>query len=146
MREFPEQSFRRKETRLRPSRYLKNKVAQDHRGVKSRTRPTLHFKVFDRAAVTIAEVELRHPIRKGQCNLDCFRVKGQSEPAIWNAVFAARSGWPFWRCDAVRANIFTRALTLRPDGIFPESTSFCPMGLSRVINKASGRTHHCAIA
>jgi IS6 family transposase len=46
----------------------------------------LGFKVFDRAAVTIAGVELLHRIRKGQFNLGRLRVRGQPAPAIWNAV------------------------------------------------------------
>lgn len=66
VRELPEQSLRWKDTRLGASRYLNNMVEQDHRGVKSRIRPMLGFKVFDRAAVTIAGVELLHRIRKGQ--------------------------------------------------------------------------------
>ena len=45
---------------------------QDHRGVKSRIKPTLGFKVFDLAAVAIAGVEL-HRIRKGLYNLGRLR-------------------------------------------------------------------------
>jgi len=87
VRELPEQSSRWK--RLRSSRYLNNMVEQDHRGVKSRFKPMLGFKVFDRAAVTIAGVELLHRIRKGQFNLRRLRLKGQGAPAIWIAVLSA---------------------------------------------------------
>jgi transposase-like protein len=89
VRELPAQSPRWKDTRLRSSRYLNNMMEQDHRGVKSRIKPILGFKVFDRAAVTIAGVELLHRIRKGQFNLRRLRLKGQAAPAIWNAVLSA---------------------------------------------------------
>ena len=89
MRELPAQSPRWKDTRLRSSRYLNNMVEQDHRGVKSRIKPMLGFKVFDCAAVTIAGVELLHRIRKGQFNLGRLRTAGQAAPAIWNAVLSA---------------------------------------------------------
>ena len=67
---------------------VNNIVEQDHRGVKSRIKPMLGFKVFDRAAVTIAGVELLHRIRKGQFNLRRLCVAGQAAPAIWNAVLS----------------------------------------------------------
>ena len=89
VRELPAQSPRWKDTRLRSSRYLNNMVEQDHRGVKSRIKPMLGFKVFDHATVTIAGVELLHRIRKGQFNLRRLRLEGQAAPAIWNAVLSA---------------------------------------------------------
>jgi IS6 family transposase len=89
VRELPEHNPRWKDTRLRSLRYLNNLVEQDHRGVKSRIKPMLGFKVFARAAVTIAGVELLHRIRKGQFNLGRLRLKGQAAPAIWNAVLSA---------------------------------------------------------
>ena len=64
-------------------------IEQDHRGVKSRINPVLGFKVIDRAAVTIAGVELLHRIRKGQFNLARLRLRGQAAPAIWNALLSA---------------------------------------------------------
>jgi len=88
VRELPEQSPRWKETRLRSSKYLNNMIEQDHRGLKSRITPMLGFKVFERAAVTIAGVELLHRIRKAQFNLGRLRLKGQAAPAIWNAVLS----------------------------------------------------------
>jgi hypothetical protein len=87
VRELLEQSPRWKDTRVRSSKYINDMIEQDHRGVKSR-KPMLGFKVFDRAAVTIAGVELLHRIRKGQFNLGRLRLKGQAAPAIWNAVLS----------------------------------------------------------
>ena len=84
--ELPAQSPRWKDTRLRSSRYLNKMAEQDHRGVKSRKKPMLGFKVFDLAAGTIAGVELLHRIRKGQFNLGRLRIAGQAAPAIWTAV------------------------------------------------------------
>jgi transposase-like protein len=75
-------------TKLRSSKYLNNLIEQDHRGVKSRTRPMLGFKNFQSAAITIAGVELLHRIHKGQFALDRLRIRGQAAPAIWNAVLA----------------------------------------------------------
>ena len=89
VRELPAQSARWKDTRLRSSKYLNNMIEQDHRGAKSRINPMLGFKVFDRAAVTIAGVELLHRIRKGQFNLRRLRLQDQVAPAIWNAVLSA---------------------------------------------------------
>jgi len=89
VRELHAQSIRWKDTRLRSSKYLNNMIERDHRGVKSRINPMLGFKVFDRAAVTIAGVELLRRIRKGQFNLGRLRLEGQAAPAIWNAVLSA---------------------------------------------------------
>lgn len=49
----------------------------------------LGSKIFDRAAVTIAGVELLHRIRKDQFNLGSLRVRGKPAPAVWNAVLSA---------------------------------------------------------
>jgi transposase-like protein len=76
-------------TKLRSSKYLNNLIEQDHRGIKSRTRPMLGFKNFASAATTIAGIELLRRIHKGQFALSCFRIKSQAVPALWNAVLAA---------------------------------------------------------
>jgi transposase-like protein len=89
VRELPAQNPRWKDTRLRSSKYLNNRIEQDHREVKSRIKPMLGFKVCDRAAVTIAGIELLHRIRKGQFNLGRLRVKGQAAPVICNTVLSA---------------------------------------------------------
>ncbi len=56
-------------TKLRSSKYLNNLIEQDHRGVKSRTRPMLGFKNFESAAITIAGVELLLRIHKKSIRL-----------------------------------------------------------------------------
>jgi transposase-like protein len=89
VRESPNEDEAWKRTKLRSSKYLNNLIEQDHRGIKSRTRPMLGFKNFDYAAITIAGVELLHRIRKGQFALHRLRLKDQAAPAIWNAVLTA---------------------------------------------------------
>jgi hypothetical protein len=46
-------------------------------------------KIFKRAAVTIAGIELLHRIRKGQFDLGCLGVQDQAAPTIWTAVLSA---------------------------------------------------------
>jgi transposase-like protein len=75
--------------KLRSSKYLNNLIEQDHRGIKSRTRPMLGFKNFASAANTIAGIELLRRMHKGQFALGRLRLKDQVAPAIWNAVLAA---------------------------------------------------------
>jgi transposase-like protein len=69
VREMPDEDAIWKDTKLRSSKYLNNMIEQDHRGVKSRIAPMLDFKIFKRAAVTIAGLELLYRIRKGQFDL-----------------------------------------------------------------------------
>ena len=52
------------DTKLRSSKYLNNRIEQDHRGVKARIGPMLGFKRFKNAAITIAGIELLRRIRK----------------------------------------------------------------------------------
>jgi len=47
-------------------KYLNNMVEQDHRTIKKRVRPTLGFKSFPSASVTLEGVEVANMIRKGQ--------------------------------------------------------------------------------
>ena len=77
------------DTKIRSSRYLNNRIEQDHRGVKLRIGPMLGFKWFRTAAIVIAGVELLRRIREGQFNLGRLRLKDRSTPAVWNAVLAA---------------------------------------------------------
>jgi transposase-like protein len=56
VREMQNADMLPKSTKLRSSKYLNNLVEQDHRGIKSRTRPMLGFKNFNSAAITLARV------------------------------------------------------------------------------------------
>ena len=51
---------------LRQSKYLNNRVEQDHRAVKRITRPMLGLKAFRCAARIIAGIETMHMVKKGQ--------------------------------------------------------------------------------
>lgn len=89
VREMSAENKALKDTKLRSSKYLNNLIEQDHRGIKSRIRSMLGFKNFDRAAITIAGIELLHRIRKNQFALRGLRLEDTAAPAIWNAVLAA---------------------------------------------------------
>jgi transposase-like protein len=51
---------------IRQSKYLNNRIEQDHRSVKRIARPMLGFKSFRSARVTLQGIELMHMIKKGQ--------------------------------------------------------------------------------
>src|SRR5512143_3798953 len=51
---------------IRQSKYLNNRVEQDHRSVKRIVRPMLGFNSFHSARVTLQGIELMHMIKKGQ--------------------------------------------------------------------------------
>jgi transposase-like protein len=55
-----------KPIRIRQSRYLNNRIEQDHRAVKRRVRPMLGFKSVKGARAIIGGVEMIHMMRKGQ--------------------------------------------------------------------------------
>lgn len=55
-----------KEIRIRSSKYLNNRIEQDHRRIKRRVRPMLGFKSFSSATVTLAGIEMVHMMRKRQ--------------------------------------------------------------------------------
>ena len=59
---------------LRQSKYLNNRVEQDHRAVKRITRPMLGFKAFRSAARIIAGIETMHMIKKGRWYTDTRRA------------------------------------------------------------------------
>src|SRR5512147_1224756 len=51
---------------IRQSKYLNNRIEQDHRAVKRIVRPMLGFNSFHSARVTLQGIELMHMIKKGQ--------------------------------------------------------------------------------
>ena len=55
-----------KRIRIRQSRYLNNRIEQDHRRIKRRVRPMLGFKSFTSATATLAGIEMIHMMRKRQ--------------------------------------------------------------------------------
>ena len=77
------------DTGVRSSKYLNNRIEQDHRGVKLRVGPMLGFKRFRTAAIVIASIELLRRIYKDQFSLGRLRLKDRTVPAVWKAVLAA---------------------------------------------------------
>jgi transposase-like protein len=60
-----------KPIRIRQSRYLNNRIEQDHRAVKRRVRPMLGFKSVNSARTIIDGIEMIHMMRKGQAKYAC---------------------------------------------------------------------------
>ncbi|WP_027156483.1 IS6 family transposase [Methylobacter luteus] len=59
---------------IRQSKYLSNRIEQDHRAIKRIVRPMLAFKTFASARCTLRGIELMHMIKKGQM----LMIDGQS--------------------------------------------------------------------
>jgi putative transposase len=57
---------RLKPIRIRRSKYLNNRIEQDHRRIKHRTRPMLGFKSPASAAIILEGIEMVHMMRKRQ--------------------------------------------------------------------------------
>jgi transposase-like protein len=55
-----------KPIRIRQSRYLNNRIEQDHRAIKRRIRPMLGFKSLNSARVILGGIEMIHMMRKQQ--------------------------------------------------------------------------------
>jgi len=89
VRELRDDGILPKRLKLRSSKYLNNLIEQDHRGIKSRTRPMLGFKSFASAANVIAAIELLRRIHKRQFALSKLRRKNQTAPVLWMTVLAA---------------------------------------------------------
>lgn len=51
---------------VRQNKYLNNRIEQDHRAIKRRSRPMLGFKSFRCAQILLAGIELMHMLRKNQ--------------------------------------------------------------------------------
>ncbi len=62
-----------KPIRIRQSRYLNNRVEQDHRAIKRRVRPMLGFKSMASARAILGGIEMVHMMRKGQARYGCNR-------------------------------------------------------------------------
>lgn len=57
---------RLKPIRIRKSKYLNNRIEQDHRRIKRRVRPMLGFKSPSSAAIILSGIEMVHMMRKRQ--------------------------------------------------------------------------------
>jgi transposase-like protein len=68
---------RLKPIRIRQSRYLNNRIEQDHRAIKRRVRPMLGFKSVSTAHVILGGIEMVHMMRKQQAKYAC-----NSQPSL----------------------------------------------------------------
>jgi transposase-like protein len=68
-----------KPIRIRQSRYLNNRVEQDHRTIKRRIRPMLGFKSMSSARVILGGIEMVHMMRKGQAKYACDKQLSLAE-------------------------------------------------------------------
>src|SRR3982750_2822348 len=73
---------------VRTSKYLNNRIEQDHRRIKQRLRPMLGLKSFRTAAVVIRGIELAEKIKKTQFTIG--KLGGQTAPMseIWRLALA----------------------------------------------------------
>lgn len=60
-----------KQIRIRQSRYLNNRIEQNHRTIKRRIRPMLGFKSMDSARAILGGIEMIHMMRKHQARYVC---------------------------------------------------------------------------
>ena len=74
---------------IRTSKYLNNRIEQDHRRIKQRLRPMLGLKSLLTAVVVIAGIELAEKIKKGQFKIGKLGGNAATMPEIWQAALAA---------------------------------------------------------
>jgi transposase-like protein len=70
---------RLKPIRIRQSRYLNNRIEQDHRTIKRRIRPMLGFQSAATACVILGGIEMVQMMRKQQAKSACNRQLSLSE-------------------------------------------------------------------
>jgi putative transposase len=68
-----------KPIQIRQSRYLNNRIEQDHRAIKRRVRPMLGLKAINSARVILGGIELVHMMRKGQAKCVCTQQLSLAE-------------------------------------------------------------------
>lgn len=78
-----------KRAQVRTSKYLNNRIEQDHRRIKQRLRPMLGLKSFQTAAVVLDGIELAEKIKKGQFKIGKLGGHAATMPALWRAALAA---------------------------------------------------------
>ncbi len=68
-----------KPIRIRQSRYLNNRIEQDHRAIKRRVRPMLGVHSFACARVILGGIEMIHMMRKQQAKYACSHQPSLAE-------------------------------------------------------------------
>jgi transposase-like protein len=101
--------------RIRQSRYLNDRIEQDHRAVKRRVRPMLGFKSMASAQAILGGIEMVHMMRKGQAKCAHSSQLSLAEQferfaAYGSAVHSGISLSITRNCD--RTNIFPNHVTM----------------------------------
>jgi transposase-like protein len=65
--------------RIRQSRYLNNRIEQDHRAIKRRVRSMMGFKSMNSARAILGGIEMVHMLRKGQAKYACTQQPSLAE-------------------------------------------------------------------
>src|SRR3954447_20578486 len=73
---------------VRTSKYLNNRIEQDHRRIKQRLRPMLGLKSFRTATVVIRGIELAEKIKKAQFTIGKLGGQTAPMPEIWRLALA----------------------------------------------------------
>jgi transposase-like protein len=73
---------------VRTSKYLNNRIEQDHRRIKQRLRPMLGLKSFRTATIVIRGIELAEKIKKAQFTLSQRGGQTASMLDIWRRALA----------------------------------------------------------
>ena len=73
---------------VRTSKYLNNRIEQDHRRIKQRLRPMLGLKSFRTATVVIRGIELAEKIKKAQFTLSKRGGQTASMLDLWRRALA----------------------------------------------------------
>ncbi|HGP1636793.1 TPA: IS6 family transposase [Salmonella enterica] len=64
---------------IRQNKYLNNRIEQDHRGIKRRTKGMLGFKAFRSAQILLAGIELMHMLRKNQFSVPDGSLRSRAD-------------------------------------------------------------------
>ena len=73
----------------RTSKYLNNRIEQDHRRVKHWIRAMVGWKSFSAVVVTISGIELTEKIRKGRFKIGKLGGGKATIPEIWRVALAS---------------------------------------------------------
>lgn len=75
---------------IRQSQYMNNRIKQDHRRIRHRTRPMLSFKSMASAAIILKSIELIHMIPKNQMEWPCSPRNGVGDTPVHRQTFTPR--------------------------------------------------------
>ncbi|MBM6582797.1 DDE-type integrase/transposase/recombinase [Microvirga sp. BT689] len=83
-----------KPIRVRQSRYLNNRIEQDHRAIKRRVRPMLGFKAMDSARAVLSGIEMVHMMRRDRRNTPAIHISRSRSSSNSSPHDAVRRSFP----------------------------------------------------